>query len=63
MQERRNCERIRILAVIGLIFVLIMAIAGGKTTVQAAGASVGVSSVSAVNPSSWYRWRHHPPGN
>ena len=47
MQERRNCERIRILAVIGLIFVLIMAIAGGKTTVQAAGASVGVSSVSA----------------
>lgn len=47
MQERRNCERIRILAVIGLIFVLIMAIAGGKTTVQAAGASVGVSSASA----------------
>lgn len=47
MQERRNCERIRILAVIGLIFVLITAIAGGKTTVKAAGASVGVSSVSA----------------
>ena len=47
MQERKTCERIRIIAVIGLIFVLIMTIAGGKTRVQAAGAALSVSSVSA----------------
>ena len=47
MQERKNCERIRIIAVIGMIFVLIMTIAGGKTRVQAAGAALSVSSVSA----------------
>ena len=47
MQERKICERIRIIAVIGLIFVLIMTIAGGKTRVQAAGAALSVSSVSA----------------
>ena len=47
MQERKTCERIRIIAVIGLIFVLIMTIAGGKTRVQAAGAALRVSSVSA----------------
>ena len=47
MQERKTCERIRIIAVIGLIFVLIMTIAGGKTQVQAAGAALSVSSVSA----------------
>lgn len=47
MQERKICERIRIIAVIGLIFVLFMTIAGGKTRVQAAGAALSVSSVSA----------------
>lgn len=47
MQERKTCERIRIIAVIGLIFVLIMTIASGKTRVQAAGAALSVSSVSA----------------
>lgn len=47
MQERKTCERIRIIAVIGLIFVLIMTIAGGNTRVQAAGAALSVSSVSA----------------
>ena len=47
MQERKTCEIIRIIAVIGLIFVLIMTIAGGKTRVQAAGAALSVSSVSA----------------
>lgn len=47
MQERKTCERIRIIAVIGMIFVLIMTIAGGKTRVQAAGAALSVSSVSA----------------
>lgn len=47
MQERKNCERIRIITVIGMIFVLIMTIAGGKTRVQAAGAALSVSSVSA----------------
>lgn len=47
MQERKTCERIRIIAVIGLIFVLIMTIAGGKTRVQAAGVALSVSSVSA----------------
>lgn len=47
MQERKTCERIRIIAVIGLIFVLIMTIAGGKTRVQAASAALSVSSVSA----------------
>lgn len=47
MQERKTCERIGIIAVIGLIFVLIMTIAGGNTRVQAAGAALSVSSVSA----------------